>query len=268
MKRSNNLPENDSIVVAEKLTACFGDNIVFENVNVKVRKGEILDIVGESGCGKSTLLRIMIGLLRPAAGRILFRGVDITAAGEEELRDFRQNIGVLFQSSALFSSMTIRENISLPLTEYTDLDCDTINMIVKMKLGMVNLAGYENHYPSELSGGMKKRAGIARAMALDPTVLFLDELSAGLDPVTAVELDELIIKTNEALGTTMVIVTHELQSICKIADRVIMLDKGAKGIIAEGKPSDMKDKTTDPRVLDFFLRRVPEATNKDRVYGQ
>jgi phospholipid/cholesterol/gamma-HCH transport system ATP-binding protein len=262
------LPDNDPIIVAENLTACFGSNVVFQNLNMQVRKGEILVIVGESGCGKSTLLKIMIGLLRPVAGKVLFRGVDITSAGEDELKNFRQNIGVLFQSSALFSSMTIRENISLPLVEYTDLDCDTINMIVKMKLGMVNLAGYENHYPSELSGGMKKRAGIARAMALDPTVLFFDELSAGLDPITAVELDELIIKTNEALGTTMVIVTHELESICKIADRVIMLDKEARGIIAEGKPSDMRDKATDPRVLNFFLRRVPDSVNKDRAYGQ
>jgi phospholipid/cholesterol/gamma-HCH transport system ATP-binding protein len=262
------LPEDNPIIVAENLTACFGSNIVFEGVNFQVRRGEILVIVGESGCGKSTLLKLMIGLLRPVSGKVLFRGTDIVSAGEEALKNFRQNIGVLFQSSALFSSMTIQENISLPLMEYTDLDCDMINMIVKMKLGMVNLAGYENHYPGELSGGMKKRAGIARAMALDPTVLFLDELSAGLDPITAVELDELIIKTNEALGTTMVIVTHELESICKIADRVIMLDKGAKGIIAEGKPSDMKEKSTDPRVLNFFLRRVPDSVNKDRAYGQ
>jgi phospholipid/cholesterol/gamma-HCH transport system ATP-binding protein len=262
------LPEDNPIIVAENLTACFGSNIVFQSVNFQVRKGEILVIVGESGCGKSTLLKLMIGLLRPVSGKVLFRGTDIASAGEEALKNFRQNIGVLFQSSALFSSMTIQENISLPLMEYTDLDCDMINMIVKMKLGMVNLAGYENHYPGELSGGMKKRAGIARAMALDPTVLFLDELSAGLDPITAVELDELIIKTNEALGTTMVIVTHELESICKIADRVIMLDKGAKGIIAEGKPSDMKEKSTDPRVLNFFLRRVPDSVNKDRAYGQ
>ena len=141
-----------------------------------------------------------------------------------------------------------------------------INMIIKMKLGMVNLAGYENHYPSELSGGMKKRAGIARAMALDPIVLFFDELSAGLDPVTAVELDDLIIKTNEALGTTMVIVTHELESICKIADRVIMLDKKAKGIIAEGDPRDLKEKSTDPRVRRFFLRQMTQTDCQDGFY--
>jgi phospholipid/cholesterol/gamma-HCH transport system ATP-binding protein len=208
----------------------------------------------------------MIGLQQPSSGKVLFRGVDITAAGEKELNNYRQNIGVLFQSSALFSSMTLNENIALPLREYTDLDSAMINMIIKMKLGMVNLAGYENHYPSELSGGMKKRAGIARAMALDPIVLFFDELSAGLDPVTAVELDDLIIKTNDALGTTMVIVTHELESICKIADRVIMLDKKAKGIIAEGDPRELKEKSTDPRVRRFFLRQMTETDCQDGFY--
>jgi phospholipid/cholesterol/gamma-HCH transport system ATP-binding protein len=162
--------------------------------------------------------------------------------------------------------MTIKENIELPLQEYTDLDSATINTIIKMKLGMVNLAGYENYHPSELSGGMKKRAGIARAMALDPRVLFFDELSAGLDPVTAAELDDLIIKTEEALGTTMVIVTHELESIYKIAHRVIMLDKEAKGIIAEGKPLELKEQSTDPRVKSFFLRQKPATPDEQRFY--
>jgi phospholipid/cholesterol/gamma-HCH transport system ATP-binding protein len=162
--------------------------------------------------------------------------------------------------------MTIKENIELPLQEYTDLDSALINTIIKMKLRMVNLTGYENHSPSELSGGMKKRAGIARAMALDPRVLFFDELSAGLDPVTAAELDDLIINTNKALGTTMVIVTHELESIYKIADRVLMLDKDAKGIIAEGKPLDLKKNATDPRVTSFFLRQTPAESDEKRFY--
>jgi phospholipid/cholesterol/gamma-HCH transport system ATP-binding protein len=162
--------------------------------------------------------------------------------------------------------MTLQENIALPLQEYTDLDSRTINSIIKMKLGMVNLAGYGNHHPSELSGGMRKRAGIARAMALDPRVLFFDELSAGLDPITAVELDDLIIKTNEALGTTMLIVTHELESIYKIAHRVLMLDKDAKGIIAEGRPLDLKEQATDPRVKQFFLRQLPAQTDEQRFY--
>jgi phospholipid/cholesterol/gamma-HCH transport system ATP-binding protein len=259
-------PDNKPIIVVENVTVRFGSNTVLENVSFRVRKGEILVIVGESGCGKTTLLKVMIGLQKTIAGKVLFRGTDITTADEAELNDFRQNIGVLFQSGALFSSMTLKENIALPLAEYTSLDSATIDLIVKMKLGMVNLAGYENHYPAELSGGMKKRAGIARAMALDPLVLFFDELSAGLDPITAVELDDLIIKTNEALGTTMVVVSHELQSIGKIADRVIMLDKEAKGIIAEGTFDDLKEKATDLRVKNFFWRQAPDHSSQDRSY--
>ena len=258
--------ENIPVMSVNNLTARFGSNLVFENISFQVYKGEILVIVGESGCGKSTLLKILIGLQKPSAGQVLCQGSDITRAGENELNRYRKNIGVLFQSGALFSSMTIRENIALPLQEYTDLDPASINAIIRMKLGMVNLAGYENHYPSELSGGMKKRAGIARAMALDPRILFFDELSAGLDPVTAVELDNLIIKTNEALGTTMVIVTHELESIYKIAHRVLMLDKEAKGIIAEGKPLDLKEQVTDPRVNSFFLRQLPAGADEQRLY--
>jgi phospholipid/cholesterol/gamma-HCH transport system ATP-binding protein len=260
------IKEKTPIIVVKDLAARFGENVVFEGVSFQVYKGEVLVIVGASGCGKSTLLKIMIGLQKPYAGKVLYQGMDITCAEEKELNQYRQNIGVLFQSGALFSSMTIKEYIELPLQEYTDLDSATINTIIKMKLGMVNLAGYENYHPSELSGGMKKRAGIARAMALDPRVLFFDELSAGLDPVTAAELDDLIIKTEEALGTTMVIVTHELESIYKIAHRVIMLDKEAKGIIAEGKPLELKEQSTDPRVKSFFLRQKPATPDEQRFY--
>jgi len=252
--------DTDIIITVENLTARFGTNIVFEEVSFNVRKGEILVIVGESGCGKSTLLKMMIGLNRPVAGQIRFQGADIFSSGEQILGAYRKSIGVLFQSSALLGSMTLRENIELPLGEYTDLSPEEIDRIIKMKLGMVNLAGYDHHYPSELSGGMKKRAGIARAMALDPQVLFFDELSAGLDPVTAVELDDLILKTNSALGTSMVIVTHELESIYKIAHRVLMLDKQARGIIAEGHPRELKERSTDPRVTNFFRRQKPEAS--------
>lgn len=258
--------KNKAVLTVKNLTQRFGNNVVFENVSLDVYKGEVLVIVGGSGCGKSTLLKIMIGLQKPHAGQVLYQGTDIISAEEDALNRYRQNIGVLFQSGALFSSMTIKENIELPLQEYTNLDKETINRIIKMKLGMVNLAGYENHNPSELSGGMKKRAGIARAMALDPQVLFLDELSAGLDPITAVELDDLIIKTNEALGTTMVIVTHELESIYKIAHRVLMLDKEARGIIAEGKPLELKEQATDPRVKSFFLRQLPAQHDEQRFY--
>ena len=260
------IKEKIPIIVVKDLAARFGENVVFEGVSFQVYKGEVLVIVGASGCGKSTLLRIMIGLQKPYSGQVLYQGMDITRAEEKELNQYRQNIGVLFQSGALLGSMTIKENIELPLQEYTNLDPATINNIIKMKLGMVNLAGYENHHPSELSGGMKKRAAIARAMALDPRVLFFDELSAGLDPVTAAELDDLIIKTDEALGTTMVIVTHELESIYKIAHRVLMLDKEAKGIIAEGKPLELKERATDPRVKSFFLRQRPVAPDEQRFY--
>jgi phospholipid/cholesterol/gamma-HCH transport system ATP-binding protein len=258
--------DNKPIIIVENATVSFDDNTILENVSFQVQKGEILVIVGESGCGKTTLLKVMIGLQKTTSGKVLFGGTDIMTAGDKELNNYHQNIGVLFQSSALFSSMTIGENIILPLQEYTDIAADTIDLIVKMKLGMVNLAGYENHSPVELSGGMKKRAGIARAMALDPQVLFFDELSAGLDPVTAAELDDLIIKTNEALGTTMVVVSHELQSINKIADRVIMLSKSSKGIIAEGTPDDLREKATDPQVRSFFWRRATDHHHQDRSY--
>jgi phospholipid/cholesterol/gamma-HCH transport system ATP-binding protein len=201
----------------------------------------------------------MIGLYRPAAGQVLVNGVDINTEDDRILHRLRMDLGVLFQSGALFGSMTLAENVSLPIQEYTDLDLATVELIVRMKLGLVNLAGYENHLPSELSGGMQKRAGLARAMALDPTVLFFDEPSAGLDPITSVELDNLIKSINAGMGTTMVIVTHELESIFNIAHRVIMLDKAARGIIAEGDPRELKDHSTDLRVINFFNRQAPAA---------
>lgn len=250
------------IIVVENLTARFGDNTVFENVSFQVQKGEIFVILGGSGCGKSTLLKHLIGLYKTSSGKVEINGVDIRTANERQLRQVRTQLGVSFQSSALFGSMTLAENVALPLQEYTDLSREAIELIVKMKLGMVNLAGYDNHLPSEISGGMKKRAGLARAMALDPIVLFFDEPSAGLDPITSAELDSLIRNINAGMGTTMVVVTHELQSIFNIAQRIIMLDKGAKGIIAEGDPRWLKDHATDPRVFDFFNRRVPEQETK------
>ncbi len=243
------------VIVVDQLTARFGDNTIFDRVSFQVNQGEILVILGGSGCGKSTMLKHMIGLYKPAAGKVLLNGVNINIDDDRILRQVRMDLGVLFQSGALFGSMTLAENIGLPLYEYTDLDPTRIELIVKMKLGLVSLAGFENHLPSEISGGMKKRAGLARAMALDPTVLFFDEPSAGLDPISSVELDNLIKSLNAGMGTTMVIVTHELESIFNIAHRVIMLDKGAKGIIAEGDPLDLKEHSTDPRVANFFNRR-------------
>jgi phospholipid/cholesterol/gamma-HCH transport system ATP-binding protein len=250
--------ENSSqapVIVVDGLTARFGENTIFERVSFQVNPGEILVILGGSGCGKSTLLKHLIGLYRPAAGRVLLNGVNLMTADDRKLQQVKTGIGVLFQSGALFGSMTLAQNVALPLQEYTDLSADAIDLIVKMKLGLVDLAGYENHLPEEISGGMKKRAGLARAMALDPSVLFFDEPSAGLDPITAVELDILIKEINAGLGTTMVVVTHELESIFAIAHRVIMLDKSAKGIIAQGDPRDLKEHSSDPRVRNFFNRQ-------------
>ncbi len=250
------------VIAVENLTARFGDNTIFQDVSFTVNRGEIFVILGGSGCGKTTLLKLIIGLYKPYAGKIVVNGVDIAAADEEELRQvrmgsgaLRMGFGVLFQAGALLGSMTVGGNVALPLHEYTDLSAAEIDLVVKMKLGMVTLAGYENHLPSEISGGMIKRAGLARAMALDPTILFFDEPSAGLDPITSVELDNLIKSINAGLGTTMVIVTHELQSIFNIAHRVIMLDKTAQGIIAEGDPKVLKEQSTDPRVHNFFNRQ-------------
>jgi phospholipid/cholesterol/gamma-HCH transport system ATP-binding protein len=257
-------PSATPVIIVDQLTARFGNNTIFDRVSFQVNQGEILVILGGSGCGKSTMLKHMIGLYKPAAGRVLLNGVDVNTDDDRILRRVRMNLGVLFQSGALFGSMTLGENVGLPLQEYTQLDMSTLELIVKMKLGLVNLAGYENHLPSEVSGGMMKRAGLARAMALDPTVLFFDEPSAGLDPITSVELDNLIKSINAGMGTTMVIVTHELESIFNIAHRVIMLDKSARGIIAEGDPLELKDHSTDPRVVNFFNRRPAADTPQGR----
>jgi len=255
--------EGEPVIVVENLTAGFGGDTIFQNVSFEVYRGEIFGILGGSGCGKSTLMKHMIGLYETTSGRVVVHGVDITKADERELKKIRLDMGVAFQSGGLFGSMTLAENVALPLQEYTDLSPETIDLVVKMKLGMVHLAGYENHLPEELSGGMKKRAGLARAMALDPTVLFFDEPSAGLDPITSAELDSLIKSIRAGIGTTMVIVTHELQSIFNIADRIIMLDKPAKGIIAEGDPRWLKDNSSDPRVKAFFNRSVLAQEGKE-----
>ncbi len=247
------------VIEVENLTARFGDDTIFAGVSFQVFKGEILVILGGSGCGKTTLLKHLIGLYRPHTGRIIVNGVDVNSRSAKKLRKLRMDFGVLFQSGALFGSMTLAENVALLLQEYTDLSPAAIGAVVKMKLGLVNLAGYENHLPEEISGGMQKRAGLARAMALDPTVLFFDEPSAGLDPITSVELDNLIKAINAGMGTTMVIVTHELQSIFNIAHRVVMLDKSAKGIIAMGDPKDLKEHSPDLRVTSFFNRQPLES---------
>jgi phospholipid/cholesterol/gamma-HCH transport system ATP-binding protein len=243
------------VITVEGLTAGYGDNIILENVNFKVRKSEVFIILGGSGCGKSTLLKYMIGLYKTDRGKVVINGVDIMSVDDETLKKVRTGIGVLFQSGALIGSMTLAENVSLPLFDFKELSPEFIRLLVNMKLGMVNLAGYDHHYPAELSGGMKKRAGLARAMVMDPTILFFDEPSAGLDPVTSAEIYDMIKSINENLGTTMVIVTHDLDLIFRIAHRVIMLDKEERGIIAEGAPSELKKIDSDPRVYTFFNRK-------------
>ena len=234
------MPSNHLIVV-ENIVARFDGDLILDNISFTVAKGEILGILGGSGCGKTTLMRHMVGLNRPVSGRVLIDGIEVTADDDAAQRSAMRRIGILFQSSALFGSMTLSENVSLAISEYTDLPSHLVQDLARMKLCMVGLGGYENHLPSEISGGMKKRAALARALALNPAILFLDEPSAGLDPITAAGIDDLILHINRSTGTTMVIITHELPSIFNVTRRVIMLDKQTKGIIAEGDPFTLKN---------------------------
>ena len=246
------------IIKVEDLTVGYDNNTVLENIAFEVNSGEIFVIIGGSGCGKSTLLKHMIGLYQPLSGKILIDGENIVGATEQMQERLLPKIGVTYQSGALFGSMTVLENVMLPLEKFTQLPLEAIELVAMMKLKLVGLCGWGNHMPSELSGGMQKRAGIARAMALDPQILFLDEPSAGLDPVTSAALDELVLHLARSLGITFVIVSHELLSIFSVADRVIMLDKQAKTIIASGKPDQLKNRTDDPRVHRFFNRQPAE----------
>lgn len=246
----------ETVISVENLGIRYGTQVVLKDINFQVCRGERFIILGGSGCGKSALLKHMIGLEKAWRGRVLINGMDVVSSGEEDLRRIRMGLGVLFQGDALFGSMTLFDNVALPLFEYTNLVPDMIAEIVRMKLALVDLSGFENRLPDELSGGMKKRAGVARAMALDPQLLFLDEPWAGLDPVTAAELDDLILSINRGIGTTMVIVTQELASIFSVACRVIMLDRSARGIIAEGDPVKLKEESTDPRVVNYFNRKA------------
>ena len=244
------------IIEVRDLTAKYGDAIVLKEVTFDVRPGEILAIIGGSGCGKTTLLRHLVGLKQPSSGHIMIDGLDIADHDNAEFDAALRKFGILFQGGALFGSMTIAENVALPIVEYTDLKPKAIAHLVRMKLCSVDLGGYENHLPSELSGGMIKRAALARALALDPEILFLDEPTAGLDPVISAEIEELILRINHSLGTTMVIITHSLNIIFKVAHRIIMLDKSAQGVIAQGDPKHLKEKSPDPKVRQFFNRQA------------
>jgi phospholipid/cholesterol/gamma-HCH transport system ATP-binding protein len=219
-----------------------------------VNKGDIFIVMGGSGCGKSTLLRNMVGLNKPLKGQVIYEGVSFWDIGPEEQAGIMRRIGILYQSGALWSSMTLAENIALPLYEYTDLGPDQIREIVSLKLSLVGLSGFEDYYPSEISGGMRKRAGLARAMALDPGVLFFDEPSAGRDPISEHLLDELILELRDSIGATVVVVTHQLESIFAIGNNSIFLDPETKTMIAGGDPKTLLAESGDPKVVSFLTR--------------
>ena len=240
-------------IVVNDLTLAYGSYVVQHNVSFTVNHGDVFIIMGGSGCGKSTTMRGLTGLKPPSAGEIFYDGVDFYSSTDTQDR-IRRNLGVMFQSGALWSSMTLAENVALPLEQYTDLNSGQIRKIVSLKLSLVGLGGFEKFYPSQISGGMCKRVGVARAMAMDPDVLFFDEPSAGLDPVSARLLDDLILQLSDSLKTTMVVVTHELASIFAIASNSVFLDPETKTAIAHGDPKKLLAESNDPRVINFLTR--------------
>jgi phospholipid/cholesterol/gamma-HCH transport system ATP-binding protein len=254
--KQETMPHSDAHITIRNLTMAYGSFIIQRNLDFFIKRGEIFIIMGGSGCGKSTLMRHMLGLIKPTFGEILFEGQDFWKLDREEREQMLRRMGVLYQSGALWSSMTLAENVGLILEEYTDFSKHEIREIVSYKLALVGLAGFEDFYPSEISGGMRKRAGLARAIAFDPEILFFDEPSAGLDPISSHRLDDLILELRDSLGATIVVVTHELASIFAIADNSVFLDPETKTMIAIGHPKQLLAESSDPKVQEFLKRGV------------
>lgn len=252
------MKQEKAIIEARNLTMGYGDFILQKDMNFTVRPNDIFIIMGGSGCGKSSLLRLLTGLNEPLGGAVYIDGVNFTHATPDTRKSIMQKCGILYQSGALFSSMTLAENIALPLQQYTDYSQALIDELVSLKLALVGLAGFESFYPSEISGGMKKRAGLARALALDPKIVYFDEPSAGLDPVSSKLLDDLMKNINQSLGTTLVVVTHELSSLLDIGTNGIFLDASSKSIIAQGKPRDLLKNPPNETVYEFLTRGKSE----------
>ena len=248
------MTEKEAHLTVQDLTMAYGDFVIMRDLTFTINRGDIFIIMGGSGCGKSTMMTILIGLKTPAKGKVFYGDVDFWGADPQTRDRIIRRAGVMYQSGALWSSMTLAENIALPLETYTDLSPGQISEVVKLKLALVGMAGFEEFYPSEISGGMKKRAGIARAMALDPEILFFDEPSAGLDPVSARRLDDLILELRESLGTTMVVVTHELASIFAIGSNSVFLDVSQRTMTATGNPNKLLAETRDPNLRLFLTR--------------
>lgn len=245
---------DETHIEVENVTLAYGDFLIQRDLNFRIRRGDVFIIMGGSGCGKSTVMRSLTGLLAPKTGRIFHNGVNFWDAPATERAKTMRRFGLMYQRGALWSSMTLRENIALPLEQYTTLSPEQIRAIAAYKLALVGLRGFDDFYPSEISGGMQKRVGVARAMALDPDILFFDEPSAGLDPLSARLLDELILELRDSLGTTMVVVTHELASIFTIADDAVFLDPETKTMLTTGHPRELRDHSNITKVRSFLSR--------------